>query len=45
MVPSTKTQQSEKIAPSAKSEAGPAALIAIRRGRGSNHASEVSTNA
>ena len=32
-------------APTEKSDTGPAALIAIRRRRGSNHASEVSTNA
>ena len=38
-------QQIEKIAPSEKSATGPAALIAIRRRRGSNHASLVSTNA
>ena len=36
-------QQSEKIAPSEKSDTGPAALIAIRRRRGSNQASLVST--
>ena len=32
-------------APTEKSDTGPAALIAIRRARGSNHASLVSTNA
>ena len=44
-MPSTNTHRIEKIPPSAKSETGPAALIAMRRLRGSNHASEVSTNA
>ena len=38
-------QQSENSAPTVKSDTGPAAEIAIRRRRGSNHASEVSTNA
>ncbi len=38
-------QQIENSAPSEKSDTGPAALTAIRRRRGSNHASEVSTNA
>ena len=38
-------QQIEKIAPSERSDTGPAALIAIRRRRGSNHASLVSTYA
>ena len=36
---------SANTAPTEKSETGPAALTAIRRRRGSNHASEVSTNA
>ena len=38
-------QQIANRAPSEKSDTGPAALTAIRRRRGSNHASEVSTNA
>ena len=36
---------SAKIAPIEKSDTGPAAETAIRRRRGSNHASLVSTNA
>ena len=38
-------QASENIAPSVRSDTGPAALMAIRRRRGSNHASDVSTKA
>ena len=45
-VPSGSSRQhSANTAPIEKSDTGPAALIAIRRRRGSNHASEVSTNA
>src|SRR3954465_8470035 len=38
-------QQNANTAPTEKSDTGPAAEIAIRRRRGSNHASDVSTNA
>ena len=45
-VPSGSSRQHrENTAPTEKSDTGPAAEIAIRRRRGSNHASEVSTNA
>src|SRR3954447_11169741 len=41
-VPAGETrQQIEKMAPIVKSDTGPAALMAIRRRRGSNHASVV----
>ena len=43
--PAAAGSTSANSAPSEKSDTGPAALIAIRRRRGSNHASEVSTNA
>jgi hypothetical protein len=45
-VPGGRTRQTtENSPPSVKSDTGPAALIAMRRRRGSNHASDVSTNA